>query len=58
MGIGIVISFAFIINCFGISGLTPIKGMAVPFLSYGGSSLIALSIAMGMILSISKRVKY
>jgi cell division protein FtsW len=57
VGIALIISIAFIINAFGISGITPIKGMAVPFLSYGGSGLIALSIGMGMVLSISKKAK-
>jgi cell division protein FtsW len=57
VGVALVISIAFIINAFGISGITPIKGIAVPFLSYGGSGLIALSIALGMVLSISKRAK-
>ena len=44
-----------VINSFGISGIIPIKGLAVPFLSYGGSSTLALSIAIGMVLSISKK---
>jgi cell division protein FtsW len=34
--------------------MIPIKGIAVPFLSYGGSSMLALSIAIGMVLSISR----
>lgn len=36
--------------------MIPIKGIAVPFLSYGGSSILALGIAIGMVLSISKEV--
>jgi len=56
-GMATLISFAFLINALGISGVTPIKGMAVPFLSYGGSSTLALSIGVGMVLSISKKVK-
>ena len=54
VGVSLLIALSFIINAFGISGLIPIKGIAVPFLSYGGSSILALSVAMGMILSISK----
>jgi cell division protein FtsW len=57
MGIGLVIIGAFLINAFGISGLTPVKGIAVPFLSYGGSSMLSMSIAIGMVLAISKKVK-
>jgi len=44
-----------LVNSYGISGLTPIKGIAVPFLSYGGSQIVANSIAIGMVLMISKR---
>lgn len=54
LGIAIMIIGAFFINSFGISGLIPIKGIAVPFLSYGGSSIIAASIGVGMVLSISR----
>ena len=54
IGVGLLIGFSLIINAFGISGITPVKGIAVPFLSYGGSSLIANCIAIGLVLSISK----
>jgi len=57
IGIACIIGLSFIINAFGISGIIPIKGLAVPFISYGGSSMIAHSIAIGMILSISKEIK-
>ncbi len=54
LGIGLMIIFAFLINSYGISGIIPIKGIAVPFLSYGGSSLLSNAIAIGLVLSISK----
>ncbi len=57
LGIGLMIIFAFLINSYGISGIIPIKGIAVPFLSYGGSSLLSSSLAIGLVLSISKEVK-
>ncbi len=56
IGVGLLISFAFILNAYGISGITPIKGIAVPFLSYGGSHIIAACVAIGMVLMISKKV--
>jgi cell division protein FtsW len=56
LGIGLMIVFAFLINSYGISGIIPIKGIAVPFLSYGGSSMIASGIAIGLVLSISKQI--
>jgi cell division protein FtsW len=57
LGVGLIIALSFFINTFGITGITPIKGIAVPFLSYGGSSLLAHSIAIGMVLMLSKKVK-
>lgn len=57
IGVAMLIAFSFLINAFGISGITPVKGIAVPFISYGGSSLLAISIATGMVLSISKKAR-
>lgn len=57
LGIALMIIVAFLINSYGISGMIPIKGIAVPFLSYGGSSMLAACIAIGLVLSISKEVK-
>ena len=56
IGVGLLIAFAFILNSYGISGITPIKGIAVPFLSYGGSHILASCIAIGMVLMVSKKV--
>jgi len=56
-GIGLIIALTFLINAFGISGITPIKGISVPFLSYGGSAIIAASIGIGMVLMVSKKAK-
>jgi cell division protein FtsW len=57
LGIGLLLSFAFLVNAYGISGITPIKGISVPFLSYGGSTMLASSIGIGMVLMASKKVK-
>lgn len=56
IGIALMIIIAFLINSYGISGMIPIKGIAVPLLSYGGSSMLSMSIAIGLVLSISKSV--
>ena len=56
LGVGLLLAFAFLINAYGISGLTPIKGISVPFLSYGGSAIIAAAVGVGMVLMASKKV--
>ncbi len=55
LGIGLLLGFSFLINTLGISGLIPIKGLALPFLSYGGSAMVANGIALGLVLMISKK---
>jgi cell division protein FtsW len=37
------------------TGLAPSKGMTMPFISYGGSSMIALSAGMGLLLAFTRR---
>ena len=56
IGIGLLLAASFILNAYGIAGITPIKGIAVPFLSYGGSHIVASCVAIGMVLMISKNV--
>ena len=55
LGIAMLIVFSFLMNAYGVTSITPIKGIAVPFLSYGGSSLLAMCIGIGMGLMISKK---
>ncbi|KQU62150.1 cell division protein FtsW [Sphingomonas sp. Leaf339] len=37
------------------TGMAPSKGMTLPFISYGGSSMIALSVGMGLLLAFTRR---
>lgn len=55
LGLGIValISFQAITNMAVAMGVVPTKGLTLPFISYGGSSLIVLMGAAGLLLSIS-----
>jgi len=55
IGIGLILSFAFLVNAYGISGITPIKGISVAFLSYGGSVMLGSAFGIGMILMASKK---
>ncbi|KAA6224660.1 MULTISPECIES: putative lipid II flippase FtsW [unclassified Campylobacter] len=56
-GIALLLLFSFFMNAFGVISLTPLKGVAVPLLSYGGSSMWAICIGLGYVLMISKKVK-
>ena len=43
------------INIGGVLGLMPLTGVTLPFLSYGGSSMLVAFVAMGLLLSIHRR---
>ena len=43
-----------VINVAVISGLFPTKGLPLPFLSYGGSSLMVNMMATGILLAVSR----
>jgi cell division protein FtsW len=45
------------INSAGVMGVLPLKGLTLPFLSYGGSSLLMSFIMVGILLSISSQEK-
>jgi len=54
-GLVSVFGFQSIINMGVNLQLMPAKGMTLPFISYGGSSLIAVAISMGMVLALSRK---
>ncbi|QDP19158.1 FtsW/RodA/SpoVE family cell cycle protein [Sphingomonas xanthus] len=57
---GLVIQFGLqaLINMAVNVQIAPSKGMTLPFISYGGSSMLALSIAMGLLLAFTRRNPY
>lgn len=52
LGLSMTFGFSVFINAGVVMGLLPTKGLTLPFLSYGGSSLVVLCFLFGMILNI------
>ena len=52
-GIGAWIGIQTFVNLGGITGLIPLTGVTLPFISYGGSSIMLLSVALGILMNIS-----
>ncbi len=54
---GLLVQFGLqaLINMGSTLNLIPTKGMTLPFISYGGSSLLALSLGMGFMLALTRR---
>ncbi|MDR7076425.1 cell division protein FtsW [Neobacillus niacini] len=58
IGISSMIGIQSCINLAGVSGVMPLTGVPLPFVSYGGSSLLQLAIAAGILVNVSMFVKY
>ncbi len=54
-GIGCWIGLQGLINLSAVAVLLPLTGVTFPFISYGGSSLLSIMIAMGIVLNINKQ---
>lgn len=57
-GVGSLIGFQTFINLGGLLGIIPLTGVPLPFISYGGTSVVLLSLAMGILLNVSMFVKH
>jgi len=56
-GLGFGITIQAILNLMVVIGLIPVTGVTLPFLSYGGSSLLVSMASIGIVLNISRKVK-
>ncbi len=57
-GIGSVIGIQTFVNLGGLMGIIPLTGVPLPFISYGGTSVILMSIAVGILMNVSMFIKY
>jgi cell division protein FtsW len=57
-GIGIWFAFQTLVNVGAASGIVPTKGLTLPLISYGGSSLIVMSVAVSMLLRIDHECRW
>lgn len=52
LGLSLTFALSVFINCGVVMGLLPTKGLTLPFMSYGGSSLVVIAFMFGLILNI------
>jgi cell division protein FtsW (lipid II flippase) len=58
IGIATLLAIEVLINTGMSVGLMPITGLSLPFLSYGGSNLLAHAVAIGLLINIGMRPGY
>ncbi len=54
-GVAAVLAFQVVYNVAMVAGLVPVKGLPLPLMSYGGSSIISSLLAVGLILNVRMR---
>ncbi|TGM89815.1 peptidoglycan glycosyltransferase FtsW [Leptospira licerasiae] len=54
-GLLFILGTQFVINSFVVTGLFPITGISLPFMSYGGSSLLVVLAAFGILVNITRK---
>ncbi len=54
-GLLFIIGTQFVINSYVVTGLFPITGISLPFMSYGGSSLLVVLASFGILVNITRK---
>jgi cell division protein FtsW len=57
LGISMTFALSVFINAGVVMGLLPTKGLTLPFLSYGGSSLVVLCLMFGLLLNLERNLE-
>ena len=55
VGVTAMIAWQVLINVGMVMGLMPVVGVTLPFVSYGGSSIITMMIGIGLLMNVSMR---
>jgi cell division protein FtsW len=55
-GTGILLAFQSLINVLVVIGMLPTKGLTLPLISYGGSSMVAISLLLGIVIRAGREV--
>ncbi len=58
VGVAGLIGVQVLINAGMMVGLLPITGLALPFVSYGGTSLLTTAVALGLVISVARHPGY
>ena len=58
LGVTAMVIFQSLINFAVVLGMVPTKGIPLPFVSYGGSSLLVMLLATGVLLNISQQAGF
>ena len=56
-GVALTVILPFAINIAGVTNMMPLTGMPLPFISYGGSSLVMMWVRIGLLLRIYKEAE-
>lgn len=56
-GLTLILGLSMVLNMAVVMGVAPPKGLPMPFFSYGGSSLLATFICVGLLLNISRSAR-